>query len=232
MQRKKLKVGAEYGHATYRDWYDYRGNVRRVQLLDAGGWRTVPYYREQLDTTDPETVQVPGSAPDNPLGGERLTVPKRYRRKQADPFSKGQGNLVLVRIWGEDEPDQWGEPRTAETRHLVDTWDEAIRRVTESEEKRNAKRASDEELRVARVRRGNRIDERLLALGIEWSGKVEASRFSWGTDVMTIEVDKLEQLLVIAERGQHAFETEDGPDSSVIISCSVCGQQRNSWVHG
>lgn len=231
MQRKKLKAGTEYGHATYRDWYDYRSNVRRVQLLDAGGWRTVPYYREQLDTTDPETVQVPGSAPDNPLGGERLTVPKRYRRKQADPFSKGQGNLVLVRIWEEDEPGKWGEPRTAETRHLVDTWEEAVRRVDASEQARNSQRTAAEQLRMDRLRRGNKITERMLALGIELEAKVEASRFSWGTDVVSVPADKLEQLLIVAERGPHSFETE-GEQGDVITSCSVCGQQRNSWVHG
>lgn len=201
MQRSKIKVGEEYALASYRDWYMYSGHVRRVQVLDVGAWQNVPHYRAQTDPEAPETVPVPGYDPDQT--SETLEVPKRYRRRVPTRFDRGLGSLVLVREWlpNSDGTGSWGEPTTAQTRHLVATWEDAEARMKAYRNEQNAKTRAAEEERHRRYEREGRINERLRDAGVNRSINLERSRFN-GNDVSTVTADLLEALLDLIDGGR------------------------------
>ena len=195
MQRNKIKVGEEYALASYRDWYMYSGHVRQVQVLDVGAWENVPHYRAQADTEKPEVVSVPHRP-----ARETLEVSKRYRRRVPTRFDRGMGSLVLVRQWlpNSDGTGSWGEPETAQTRHLVATWEDAEAKMKAYRNEQNAKTRAAEEERHRRYEREGRINERLRDAGVNRSINLERSRFS-GNDVSTVTADLLEALLDLAE---------------------------------
>lgn len=195
MQRNKIKIGEEYALASYRDWYMYSGHVRRVQVLDVSAWENVPHFRAQEDTTSPEVVSIPHRP-----ARETLEVPKRYRRRVPTRFDRGLGSLVLVREWlpNSDGTGSWGEPTTAQTRHLVATWEDAEAKMKAYRNEQNAKTRAAEEERHRRYEREGRINERLRDAGVNRSINLERSRFS-GDDVSTVTADLLEALLDLAE---------------------------------
>lgn len=201
MQRNKIKVGEEYALSSYRDWYMYSGSVRRVQVLDVGAWENVPHFRAQADTEAPETVLVPGYATDQT--SEMLEVPKRYRRRVPTRFDRGRSSLVLIREWlpNSDGTGSWEKPTTAQTRHLVATWEDAEAKMQAYRNEQNAKTRAAEEERHRRYEREGRINERLRDAGVNRSINLERSRFS-GNDVSTVTADLLEALLDLAEHGQ------------------------------
>lgn len=198
MQRSKIKVGAEYALARWRDWDKYRGHATKVQVLDVEPWDSLPQYRASTDTRPPETVRVPGiSAAD---GAALLEVPNRYRRRE-DVARFGKGNLVLVRQWlpGENGNEgAWGAPRTAETRHLVATWEDAEAKMQAYQDEQDAQTQAARAEKSRRNDREGRINERLRDLGVNRSLLLERSRFS-SEDVSTVTADLLEALLDRAE---------------------------------
>lgn len=199
MQRSKIKVGAEYALASWRDWDKYRGHARRVQVLDVGPWENVARYRADIDTEKPEVVPVPHRP-----SRETLEVSKRYRRRVPTQYDRGQGSLVLVRPWlpgADGNKGAWGEPTTAETRHLVATWEDAEVKMKAYQDDEAAKTHAAEAERHRRLDREGRIQERLRDLDVASRPSVERSRFS-SEDVVTIRAEHLERLLDLAEGAQ------------------------------
>lgn len=195
MQRSKIKVGAEYAEARYRDWAEYRGRSKRVQVLSVEPWRVVPHWQAEQDETPPEAVAVPGST------DEALEVPKRYRRLVPTQWSRGVGTLVLVRQWEEGtdgDAGHWGKPQVAETRHIVATWEDAEKQMAEAQAQRDAERRRAEAERNRLAEREGRINERLRDLNLDRQVMLERSRISTG-DVSTVTADLLEALLDLAE---------------------------------
>lgn len=199
MQRSKIKVGVEYALAAWRDWDKYRGHAKKVQVLDVGAWEDVPHYRAQIDTAAPETVPVPGYVTDQVP--EMLEVSKRYRRRVPTKYDRGLGSLVLIRQWlpGENGNEgAWGEPTTAQTRHLVATWEDAEAKMQAYQDEQDAQTRAARAEKSRRNDREGRINERLRDLGVNRSLLLERSRFS-GEDVSTVTADLLEALLTLAE---------------------------------
>lgn len=201
MQRSKIKVGAEYAEARYRDWVEYRSRVTRVQVLSVEPWRVVPHWQAQGDETAPEAVAVPGTT------DEALEVSKRYRRLVPTQWSRGVGTLVLVRQWVENRDTgggHWGKPQVAETRHIVATWPDAEKQMAEAQAQRDEERRRSEAERSRLREREGRINERVRDLGIQMTARVERSRFNHDVDVLTIRADTLFTLLDLAEQGYAA----------------------------
>lgn len=204
MQRSKIKVGAEYGEARYRDWAEYTGRVARVQVLSVEPWRVVPHWQAERDETPPEAVAVPGTT------DQALEVSKRYRRFVPGRWDRGVGTLVLVRQWlpGENgNRGAWGKPQVAETRHIVATWADAEKQMAEAQAQRDADRRAAEAERNRLAEREGRINERMRDVGITIHARVERSRFDRRTDVLTIRADMLEALLTLAERPEQIETT-------------------------
>jgi hypothetical protein len=201
MQRSKIKVGAEYGEARYRDWAEYASRVKRVQVLSVEPWRVVPHGQAESDETAPDAVAVPGTT------DEALEVPRRYRRLVPTQWSRGLGTLVLVREWVENRDTgggHWGKPQVAETRHIVATWPDAEKQIAEAQARRDADRRASEAERSRLREREGRINERMRDLGIQMNSRVERSRFNHDVDVLTIRADMLFTLLDLAEQGYAA----------------------------
>lgn len=198
MQRTKIKVGAEYAEARYRDWSESRNRAKRVQVLSVEPWRVVPHWQAEQDETPPEAVAVPGTT------DQALEVSRRYRRFVPTRWNKGVGTLVLVRQWEEDRDGSnghWGKPQVAETRHIVATWRDAEKQMAEARAVQDANRRAAEAERNRLAEREGRINERMRDVGITIQARVERSRFDRSTDVLTIKADMLEALLTLAERG-------------------------------
>ena len=202
MQRSKIQVGVEYAESRVKDWAEYPSYVTRVQVLDAEPWLVQAHWQATHDESDPDTVPDPGS-PEAP----HLIVPKRYRRRDKSRGYRDKGNLVLIRSWIKPQdhvPGHWGDPEVTETRMLVTTWEDAEDKMQAVRDRKSEERkAANAEKARLREREG-RINERVRDLGILTSFRVERSRMSRDTDVLTIKADTLEALLGLAEVGRAA----------------------------